>query len=93
MAESWGVWQGRRVEEIQFQQFPFIFFFVFVRHLMLFYFSSCKALMAEFYYFLLGFGVLPFLSFRVLVYKLPYDVIFGDLILKLKLREFFSFVL
>ena len=73
------------VEEIQFQQFPFIFFSVFARQLMPFYFSGCKALMAEFYYFLLGFGVLPFLSFRVLVYKLPYDVIFCRLSLILSI--------
>ena len=51
--------------------------------------SGCKAFWPN-SSFLLGLGVLPFLPFRVLVYKLSYDVIFGDLNLKLKLRELFS---
>jgi hypothetical protein len=55
--------------------------------------SGCKAFWPN-SSFLLGLGVLPFLPFRVLVYKLSYDVIFGRLEFEIKIeRIIFSFVL
>ena len=45
--------------------------------------SDCKAFWPN-SSFLLGLGVLPFLPFRVLVYKLSYDVFFGRLEFEIK---------
>ena len=48
-----------------------------------FYFPDCKALIAKYLF--------PSLGFRVLVYKLSYDVIFGRLDFEIKIERIFLF--
>ena len=102
MAKSLGVWLKLGVRKIfNFKQFPFWFLSVLCKAFNALSFISfrffCKAFNARLISdckafwpnssFLLGLGVLPFLPFRVLVYKLSYDVIFGRLDFEIKLRE------